>query len=70
MRENTNLAALLWDESYLWGIWLYDALLKTDISFKLIQSKDLKNLHKYKVLFVPGGWAKISFRELELTEQI
>lgn len=64
MRENTNLAALLWDESYLWGIWLYDALLKTDISFKLIQSKDLKNIHKYKVLFVPGGWAKNKFQRI------
>jgi len=59
MKRNLNLTALLWDEAYLWAIWLYDALIKSNIGFEIIRAKDLENLDKYKVLFVPGGWARL-----------
>lgn len=59
MKKNLNLTALLWDEAYLWAIWLYDALIKSNIGFEIIRAKDLENLDKYKVLFVPGGWARL-----------
>lgn len=58
MKKNTNLAALLWDESYLWAIWLYDALRKSNIHFEIIRADSLNKLNKYRILFVPGGWAK------------
>lgn len=52
-------AALLWDESFLWGIMAYKALNASHIAFDLIQAKDVKEgrLDDYSVLFVPGGWA-------------
>ncbi|MCI4454356.1 MAG: hypothetical protein JHC25_05365 [Thermodesulfobacterium sp.] len=52
-----NLSAILWDESHLWGIWLFDALMKSGIAFDLIKAEDLKIIEKYRILFVPGGWA-------------
>lgn len=58
MKKNTNSTALLWDESYLWAIWLYDALKKSNIHFEIIRADALEKLDKYKILFVPGGWAK------------
>jgi len=57
MKKNTGLSGVLWDESYLWGIWLIDALTRTNIGFELIKAKDLEQLDKYRILFVPGGWA-------------
>ncbi|WP_038056619.1 BPL-N domain-containing protein [Thermodesulfobacterium hydrogeniphilum] len=64
MEKNCNLAALLWDESYLYGIWLYQALLKSRINFDLIKASELTKLEKYKILFVPGGWASNKIKAL------
>ncbi|RKX61591.1 MAG: hypothetical protein DRP34_05525, partial [Thermodesulfobacteriota bacterium] len=52
-------SALFWNESYLWGIWLYKALNRAGIEVEPILAENLneKFLEKYKVLFVPGGWA-------------
>lgn len=52
-------SALFWNESYLWGIWLYKALNQAGIEVEPILAENLneKFLEKYKVLFVPGGWA-------------
>lgn len=64
MTNNTNLTALLWDESYLWAIWLYDALRKSNIAFEIIKADSLDKLDKYKVIFVPGGWAKNKLQKI------
>ncbi len=51
--------AVLWDQSFLWGLFLYDALCEGNIPFDIIRSVDVKSgaLKKYRLLIVPGGWA-------------
>ncbi len=51
--------ALLWDESFLWGIMAYKALKANCLPFEIIRTEDIKNgkLKDYAMLFVPGGWA-------------
>lgn len=51
--------AFLWDESFLWGLMAYEALKKSRLPFDLIRTEDIKNknIHDYKMLFLPGGWA-------------
>jgi cob(I)alamin adenosyltransferase len=55
----SSKCALYWDESYLWGIMLHDALIKQGIAVTLLRSTDIASgaLMKVDVLFVPGGWA-------------
>lgn len=54
-----NRVALLWDESFLWGLMAREALASRRISFDLVTSRDIQRdgLHPYGHLFVPGGWA-------------
>ncbi|MDI6801507.1 MAG: BPL-N domain-containing protein [Thermodesulfovibrionales bacterium] len=63
---NTNKAALLWDESFLWGLMAYKALKHNNLPFNLIRSQDIKAgvLKKYALLFVPGGWASNKLKAL------
>lgn len=51
--------ALLWDESFLWGLIAYDSLKALNLPFEVITSEDIRNgsLKNYRLLFVPGGWA-------------
>ena len=51
--------ALLWDESYLWGIMARQALAEAQLPFDILQSEDIRSgrLSQYSMLFVPGGWA-------------
>lgn len=51
--------ALLWDESFLWGVMARRALSEAGLSFDLIRSGDVCGgaLSRYRMLFVPGGWA-------------
>ncbi len=51
--------ALLWDESFLWGVMAYKALQAIGLPFQFIRSEDVKKgkLSDYSLLFVPGGWA-------------
>ncbi len=51
--------AILWDQSFLWGLFLYDALYEGDVSFDIVNSGEIRAgaLKKYKLLIVPGGWA-------------
>jgi glutamine amidotransferase-like uncharacterized protein len=58
--------AFLWDESFLWGLMAYKALVANNLPFELIRSNDIKNscLKDYKLLFVPGGWASNKLRTL------
>lgn len=61
-----NRVALLWDESYLWGVMAYEALLAHNLPFDLIRSEDIRagKLQGYTLLFVPGGWASNKMKSL------
>lgn len=58
--------AFLWDESFLWGLTAYKALMANNLPFELIRSEDIKKgqLKNYKMLFVPGGWASNKLKTL------
>ena len=51
--------ALLWDESFLWGVMARRALLEAGLSFDLVLAEQVRrgDLARYRLLFVPGGWA-------------
>ncbi|HAK87509.1 MAG TPA: hypothetical protein DHV16_11495 [Nitrospiraceae bacterium] len=58
--------ALLWDESFLWGIMAYKALKANGLPFDIIRAGDIKDgkLKDYAMLFVPGGWASNKLKAL------
>jgi cobyrinic acid a,c-diamide synthase len=58
--------ALLWDESFLWGLMAFNALKTASLPFELIRAEDIRNgaLAGYAVLFVPGGWASNKLKAL------
>jgi len=62
----TSKVAFLWDESFLWGLMAYRALKGLGLPFDLIKAEDIKTgaLDKYKMLFVPGGWASNKIKAL------
>ena len=51
--------ALLWDESFLWGVMAWRALKAAGLPFDLLRSEDIRQgaLSRYRMIFVPGGWA-------------
>ena len=51
--------ALLWDESFAWGLMAWRALKKAGLPFDLLRAEDVRAgaLSRYRMLFVPGGWA-------------
>lgn len=59
-------AAFLWDESFLWGLMAFKALKGQGLPFELIRAEDITagKLDRYKMLFVPGGWASNKSRAL------
>lgn len=59
-------AALLWDESFLWGVMAHKALRACGLAFDMIRAKDIRDglLHDYALLFVPGGWASNKLKAL------
>jgi putative intracellular protease/amidase len=59
-------AALLWDESFLWGILAYKALDACGLPYQFIRADDIKRgrLAEYALLFVPGGWASNKVKAL------
>lgn len=59
-------AAVLWDESFLWGIMARKALVENDLAFDLIRAEDVRKgtLKNYRMLFVPGGWASNKVKAL------
>ncbi|TAN44542.1 MAG: hypothetical protein EPN22_06190 [Nitrospirae bacterium] len=65
-RQDKEPVALLWDESFLWGVMAVRALKKAALPFKLIRSEDIKKgaLSNYRMLFVPGGWASNKMKTL------
>ena len=56
---SSDRAALLWDESYIWGLMAYRSLRDNGLAFDLISAEDIKAgaLAGYGTLMVPGGWA-------------
>jgi len=58
--------ALLWDESFLWGLMAWRALTEARLPFDLIRSEDVRmgKLSDYAMIFVPGGWAAAKVRSL------
>ncbi|MEW5745545.1 MAG: BPL-N domain-containing protein [Nitrospirota bacterium] len=55
----TNKVALLWDESFLWGVMAVRALRAAGLPFALLRAEDIRagRLDGHTMLFVPGGWA-------------
>ena len=51
--------AFLWDESFLWGLMALRVLKKLSLPFDIVTATQIKAgcLVRYKMLFVPGGWA-------------
>lgn len=53
--------ALLWDESFLWGLMARQALTEAGLPFDLIRAGKLS---RYHMIFVPGGWAEAKLHAL------
>ena len=55
----TRSCALLWDESFLWGIMAWRAIREAGLPFDLLRFEDVRKgaLSRYRMIFVPGGWA-------------
>jgi putative intracellular protease/amidase len=51
--------ALLWEESFLWGVMARQALSEAGLPFDILRAEDVRAgaLDRYLLLFVPGGWA-------------
>jgi hypothetical protein len=51
--------ALLWDESFLWGVMAVRALREAGLPFDLIRAEEIRKgvLSRYRMIFIPGGWA-------------
>ncbi len=58
--------ALLWDESLAWGLMAREALKKEGLPFDLLDSAQIREgaLARYRMLFIPGGWASNKLRAL------
>ena len=61
--------AILWDESFLWGLIAYLAFKSAHIPFELISTEDVLNgtLENFDILMVPGGWANQKGKKLGKT---
>jgi Biotin-protein ligase, N terminal len=59
-------AALLWDESFLWGVIACKALEKASLPFQIIRSGYIRDgrLDRHPFLFVPGGWSSNKMKAL------
>ncbi len=59
--------ALLWNESFLWGIMARRALQEAGLPFDLLDAEEVRRgaLDHYRMLFVPGGWASNKRAALE-----
>ena len=51
--------ALLWDESFIWGLMARQALMEAGLPFDMLDSEEIRRgaLSRYRIIFVPGGWA-------------
>ncbi|MGO9139280.1 MAG: BPL-N domain-containing protein [Syntrophales bacterium] len=58
-RVSKKACALLWDESFAWGLMARQALMEAGLPFDLLRSEEIRGgaLTHYRMLYVPGGWA-------------
>ena len=65
-RDGKPKVALLWDESFLWGVVSHKALNGAGLPFRLIRADDVRAgvLAECAALFVPGGWASNKIKAL------
>ncbi len=51
--------ALLWDESFLWGLFCYRALRRLGFPFEVVRAAKIaeRGLEDFDLVVVPGGWA-------------
>jgi putative intracellular protease/amidase len=65
-RKGGGGIALLWDESFLWGVMTLRALEGAGLPFMLLRAGDIRAgaLEGLSALFVPGGWASHKIRAL------
>jgi hypothetical protein len=58
-KNSSRSCAMLWDESFLWGLMARQALREAKLPFDLLRSEDVRRgaLSHYRMIFVPGGWA-------------
>lgn len=61
-----KFCALLWDESFLWGLMAWQALRAAGLPFALVRSEDIRAgiPASCAMVFVPGGWAAAKVRAL------
>ncbi|KKL90796.1 hypothetical protein LCGC14_1901100, partial [marine sediment metagenome] len=66
MSSKRGKCALLWDESFLWGLMSYKALRRLGLGFELVRAEDVRKgaLEDMAALFVPGGWASNKLKTL------
>ncbi len=66
--------AVFWDQSFLWGLFVYETLTKYRIPFELLNAQRIREgaIEHFKILIVPGGWAsqKVSILGKEGEEAI
>lgn len=58
--------ALLWDESFLWGLFCYRALERLGFPFEVVRAAKIaeRGLEGFDLVVVPGGWASQKSRAL------
>ncbi|MGC8720887.1 MAG: BPL-N domain-containing protein, partial [Thermodesulforhabdaceae bacterium] len=51
--------AVFWDQSFIWGLFVYDTLVRLRIPFDVVNAPAIRSgaLENYAVLIIPGGWA-------------
>ena len=57
--SSDRCCALLWDESLIWGLMARQALIEAGLPFDLLDSEEIRRgaLSRYRMIFIPGGWA-------------
>jgi hypothetical protein len=65
-KDHKAAVAVLWDESFLWGIMAYRAFEKVSLPYHLITAAEVVKdvLEEYEILYVPGGWASNKIKAL------
>ncbi len=63
---DNGTAALLWDESYLWGLMAVRAISALHLPFEILTADEIRGglPDNYRLLFVPGGWASNKLKSI------
>ncbi len=58
--------AVLWTQSFIWGLLCMDTLSVLDVPFRLLSASEIceDSLDAFRILLVPGGWAADKVRVL------